>query len=142
MNKLIGILMLVLAALCTACFVYMALYVFGFKKGKLLQVKGQLVKIVLEKQAFRGHALSGKWHKYWAQYTYTYCVKGKTHRVTGGVPGKGTDLPNTVAVCVQKNLPAFAYIPKLEQPPSVWIPVFLLIGTVLLYAVAFGVLYL
>lgn len=129
--------MLVLAVSCTVFLAYIAFYVLGFRKNNLIYVSGFLENTELKKNVFQGHPFTGKWHKYWTNYTYVYRVNERQYSIRGGIPGQRKDIPQKVPVAVQKNAPRNAIIPQFEKAPSILILLFLLLGCAVLYAAGF-----
>lgn len=137
MNRLIGIVMLALACGASVFLIAMTRYILGFRSSNLTYVTGYLEKTETVGNVFRGHAVTGKWHKHWTNYTYVYRVDGQPYSICGGRSGQKKDLPRRVTVAAQKNAPKNAVIPQFGNFPSKWIVCYLLLGTALFYAVGF-----
>lgn len=140
MNRILGIFMLALAFGASVFLIGMTRYILGFRNGNLIYVTGYLEKTETLKKVFRGHAITGKWHKYWTEYVYVYRIDGQPYSICGGRSGQKKDLPRSVTVAAQKNAPKNAVIPQLQNIPPKWIVCYLLLGTALFYATGFYLL--
>jgi len=139
MNQFISIVILLIAIVGTAFFVFLCRQVLGLRKSNRIEVIGWLSVTETERNVFYGHPFTGKWYRNWVRFTYIYRVDGKDYSVSGGTPGQRKDLPMRTTVCVQKNAPANAFIPRFQKAPSIWVLVYLFLGLLLLYTTAVGV---
>ena len=134
MSRIISLIMFIFAACTSVYLVYMTRYITGFRKSNLLVVTGYLAKTELSKNVFRGHPFSGKWHKHWTNYEYTYRINGQQYSIRGGISGQKKVLPQSVTIAAQKNAPKNATIPQFEKSPTKWTLCFLVIGCALFLA--------
>ena len=134
MNRIVSLIMFILAACTSVYLIYMARYITGFRKSNLLEVTGYLAKTEPLKNVFRGHPFSGKWHKHWTNYEYTYRINGQQYSICGGKSGQKKNVPHSVVILVQKNAPKNAIIPQFEKFPSKRILCFVILGCALFYA--------
>ena len=118
MNRIISLIMFVFAVCASVFLIYMTRYITGFRENNLIEVTGYLTKTEHRKNVFRGHPFSGKWHKHWTNYEYTYRINGQQYSIRGGISGQRSVLPQSVTIAAQKNAPKNAIIPQFEKVPS------------------------
>lgn len=131
MNRIISLIMFAFAVSYSIFLVYWAHYTFGFRKRNLIYVSGYLENTELKRNVFRGHPLTGKWHKHWTNCTYVYLINEQPYSVQCGISGQRKDVPKSVTVAVQKHTPKNAFIPQFEKIPSPFTLLFPIAGFIL-----------
>ena len=137
MNMVISILMLAFAIFFTVLFVLALRYLVGFRKSNRASTAAYLTHTNTGKKVFIGHPFSGKWHKHWTTFVYTYRVNETAYTVQAGRPGTKADLPKKVDVVFQRTAPQNAFIPEFSSAPSPWGSLFILLECILFYTVSF-----
>lgn len=107
-----GVIIGVLIFLLDAYFVYVSV---GFGEKHCLKCKGYLNRTTQHKNKYVGN-LTGRIHKNFVNYEYSYTVNGKTYHISGGVPGKENDLSRVVDITYQKRNPRYSYVKNLTFP--------------------------